>query len=92
LIETSTFFWQALHVNLELPEIEQTQFTPGELRLELACALYARGKISAVSGAHLAGLDLFSFQGALKERGIPRNYSLEDLHDDMLALKKLFPA
>jgi len=59
--------------------------------LELACALYARGRLSAVGGAHFAGVDLFSFQGALKERGIPRNYSLQDLHDDMEGLKKLFP-
>ena len=27
----------------------------------------------------------------LKERGIPRNYRLQDLHDDMDALKKVFP-
>ena len=79
-------------MTLELPEIETTNLTPAELRLELACALYARGRISAVTGSHLAGVDLISFQGALKERGIPRNYSLEDFHDDMDALKKLFPA
>jgi hypothetical protein len=37
-------------------------------------------------------LDLISFHGALKERGIPRNYTIQDFHDDMDALKKLFPA
>lgn len=77
-------------MTLELPEIENTD--PDELRLELACALYARGKISAVTGSHLASMDLISFQGALKERGTARNYTLEDFHDDMDALKKLFPA
>ena len=65
--------------------------TADDLRLELACALYARGKIRAVGGAHMAGVDLFTFQGALKERGIPRNYSLVDLGEDMEAIKKLFP-
>jgi predicted HTH domain antitoxin len=70
-------------VTLELPEMENT---------DLACALYRRGKISAVTGSHLAGIDLISFQGALKERGIPRNYTLDDFRDDMDALKKLFPA
>jgi predicted HTH domain antitoxin len=79
-------------MNLELPEIENTALTPAELRLELACALYARGKITAVTGAHLAGLDLIGFQGALKERGIPSNYTIEDFRDDMDALQKLFPA
>jgi len=77
---------------LELPEIQSSEFSPAELRLELACALYARGKISAVTGSHLAATDLISFQGALKERGIFRNYTLEDFRDDMDALKKLFPA
>ena len=66
--------------------------TPAELRLELACALYARGKITAITGSHLAGLDLITFQSALKERGIVRNYTLGDFRDDMAALKKLFPA
>lgn len=78
-------------VTLELPEIETMNLTPAELRLELACALYARGRITAVAGSHLADLDLVSFQGALKERGIPRNYSVEDLHDDLDSLKRLFP-
>jgi predicted HTH domain antitoxin len=83
---------QTHHVTLELPDIEHTEMTAAEVRLELACALYARGKITAVTGSHLAGVDLISFQAALKERAIPRNYSLDDLHDDMDALKKLFPA
>lgn len=79
-------------MTLELPDIENTDLSPADLRLELACALYARGKITAVMGSHLAALDVISFQGALKERGIPRNYTLEDFRDDMEALKKLFPA
>jgi predicted HTH domain antitoxin len=90
--EKPFFFWQAVRVNLELPEIENSELTPADLRLELACALYARGKITAITGSHLAGLDLISFHGALKERGIPRNYTIQDFHDDMDALKKLFPA
>lgn len=78
-------------MTLELPDSETMNLTPEEIRLELACALYARGKVTAVGGAHLAGLDLFSFQGALKERGVPRNYTLQDLRDDMQATQKLFP-
>lgn len=79
-------------MTLELSEIEHTELTAAEVRLELACALYARGKITAVTGSHLALVDLIGFQAALKERGIARNYSLDDFHDDMDALKKLFPA
>jgi predicted HTH domain antitoxin len=79
-------------VNVELPDLESTELTAADIRLELACALYGRGKLSAVAGAHLADVDLISFQGALKERGIHRNYSLDDFRDDMVALKKLVPA
>jgi len=78
-------------VTLELSDHETRNLTPEELRLELACALYARGRLRAVGGAHLASVDLFSFQGALKERGIPRKYTMQDLHDDMEAMKTLFP-
>ena len=45
-------------------------------------AIDSSGK-TAVS-AHLARV--------LKERGIARNYTLADFHDDMAALKILFPA
>jgi predicted HTH domain antitoxin len=68
------------------------QFSADELRLELACALYARGKLSAIGGSHLADTDLITFQGALVQRGIPRNYSVQDLHDDVAALDRLLGA
>lgn len=78
---------------LELPEISAIRrFSADDLRLELACALYARGRISAVTGADIAGIDLVSFQSALHERGIPRQYSASDLQDDLATLDKLFPA
>jgi predicted HTH domain antitoxin len=80
-------------MTLELPEITAIQrFSADDLRLELACALYARGRISAVSGADLSGVDLLTFQKALQEREIPRQYSAEDLDDDIATLDKLFPA
>ena len=75
---------------LNLPDIPAaTRMSEAELRLELACALYAQGKVSAVGGSHLAGIDLVRFQGALVERDIPRNYSVRDLHDDLAALDRL---
>ena len=75
---------------LELPDAEMKDFTPSELKLELACALYARGRVGKVRGAEIAGVDFFTFQGALCERGIPM-YTLEMLREDTEALKKLFP-
>lgn len=80
-------------MTLELPEISAIRrFSAEDLRLELACALYARGRLGAVSGADLCGLDLVSFQAALREREIPRQYSVEDLDDDLATLEKLFTA
>jgi predicted HTH domain antitoxin len=77
-------------MNLELPEIDASDLTPAELRLELACALYARGRIGKVRGAEIAGVEFFTFQKALVERGIPL-YTMEMLHEDLESLKKLFP-
>jgi predicted HTH domain antitoxin len=64
--------------------------SPEDLRLELACALYARGKLTKVRGAELAGVDFFAFQQALKERRIS-TYSIEDLDREVAVLKEHFP-
>jgi predicted HTH domain antitoxin len=64
--------------------------TPEELRLELACALYARGKLTKVRGADFAGVDFFTFQQALKERRIS-TYSIEDLNREVETLNECFP-
>lgn len=77
-------------MTLELPDTEGKNFTPEELRLELACALYARGRLGKVRGAELAGVDFFTFQGALVERGIPL-YTMDMLQEDLESLKKLPP-
>lgn len=64
--------------------------TPEELRLELACALCARGKLTKLRGAELAGVDFFGFQEALKQRHIS-TYTLEDLDREITNLNELFP-
>jgi predicted HTH domain antitoxin len=64
--------------------------TEAELRLELACAMYARGKLSKTAGAALAGVDLFTFQEALGERDIS-NYTVDHLHGEVEALRECFP-
>ena len=64
--------------------------SPEMLRLEVACALYARGQIGKVGGAQLTGIDFFTFQQALGERGIA-SYTDEMLDGDLAAIKTLFP-
>jgi len=73
-------------MTLTLPD--QPNMSEAEIRLELACALYARGKISKVAGAEMAGVDFFAFQGALGERGIS-SYNVEMLEQDVQTLREL---
>ena len=84
--------WDYNHnMTIQLPEIEAVErFSPDELRLELACALYARGLIGKVAGADLAGIDFFSFQRGLGERGIPMCTD-KMFEEDMANLESLFP-
>ena len=79
-------------MTLTLPDtIENFRLTPGEVRLELACALYARGLIGRVGATELAGIDFFAFQRALGERGIPI-VTTQMLEDDLASFKALFPS
>ena len=78
-------------MTITLPDLpEGASFTPDELKLELACALYARGRIGRVSAIELAGVDFFTFQRALGERGIAITTE-SMLDDDLATLQTLFP-
>src|SRR5258708_5656775 len=73
-------------VILTLPD--QLGLSEAEMRLELACSLYARGRIGKVAGADLAGVDFFTFQGALGEREIP-SYTKAMIEEDVQSLREL---
>jgi predicted HTH domain antitoxin len=78
-------------VTITLPDMPETaKLAPDELKLELACALYARGRVGKIAAAEMAGVDFFSLQRALEERGIPL-YTEQMLADDLRTLKTLFP-
>jgi predicted HTH domain antitoxin len=78
-------------MTITLPDIpDAPSLSPAEVRLELACALYARGRIGKVTAAEYAGVDFFTFQRALGERGIS-TYTDEALANDLQSLKELFP-
>jgi predicted HTH domain antitoxin len=78
-------------VTIEIPDaLAVGEFTPQELQLELACALYSRGRIGKLAGAEMAGVDFFTFQKALGERQIPI-VTEKMLAADVNALKELFP-
>ena len=74
-------------MTLTLPDApELLSIPPDDLRLELACALFARGRLGKVVGAELAGVDFFGFQRVLGERGLTP-YSPEMLEEDVLMLR-----
>lgn len=78
-------------MTIELPDVPASeQLTAEEMRLELACALYARGRIGKVAATEMAGVDFFTFQRALSERGVPL-YTQQMLASDIQSLNETFP-
>jgi len=77
-------------MTIELPDVPAAgQLTPDEIRLELACALCARGRIGKVAATQLAGVDFFTFQRALSERRVPL-YTEQMLASDIQSLNETF--
>jgi len=78
-------------MTITLPDLPETaQLSSEEMRLELACALYSRGRVGKVVAAEMAGVDIFTFQRALQDRDIPL-YTEPMLATDLQTLKELFP-
>lgn len=77
-------------MTIELPDVPAADhLTPDEIRLELACALYARGRIGKVAATQMAGVDFFTFQRALSERRVPL-YTEQMLASDIQSLNETF--
>ena len=51
---------------------------------------YRSGRLSHRQVGDALGLDYWQVENFLKERGVPLNYSSEDLQTDRAALRKLF--
>ena len=78
-------------MTIELPEVPASErLTPDEIRLEFACALYARRRIGKVAATEMAGVDFFTFQRALSERRVPL-YTEQMLASDIQSLNESFP-
>jgi predicted HTH domain antitoxin len=60
------------------------QVSEGELRLGLACGLYASGQVSRNVGARIAGLDRLAFDEALFQRNIA-SFTPDMLAEDLQA-------
>lgn len=76
-------------LTLEVPQevVDAVKLPPaeveGELRKELALALYRRGVLSLGKARVLARMSRWEFEELLGERKIPRHYTEADLEDDI---------
>jgi predicted HTH domain antitoxin len=76
-------------LNLELPRdsVQLLGANDAErqkvIRVELALALYASGKLPPGHAADLAGMGRWAFADIVKARGITTPYTLEMIQEDM---------
>ena len=79
------------NICIEIPReiMQSARTTPLELKKELALLLYRQNKISFGKARELAGINVWSFQQLLGDRGINVKYDVEDLDDDLRNLKNL---
>ncbi|MGV3658918.1 MAG: UPF0175 family protein [Prosthecobacter sp.] len=74
-------------MTLTLPDIPS--LAEADLRLELACGLYASRKMARGVAARVAGIDDDSFEKELQSRGITNGYNSGDLESDLAVLNQL---
>ncbi len=61
-----------------------------DIRLDLACALFAAGRVSRSVACRIAGMERHGFDAELASRHIS-GYTVETLDEDLATLKILFP-
>jgi predicted HTH domain antitoxin len=78
----------AATMNIEIPAdvLESARMTVQDAKLELAIALFCRGRLSMGKAAELAEMSVSQFQLQLGARQIGPHYSVEDALGDSAAL------
>lgn len=66
------------------------QYSPKELKIDVAIWLYERKKLTISRAARLAGVSLIDFNKALALRGHLVHYTESDLENDLHTMEKLF--
>ena len=81
-------------LTMEIPSdaLESARMTIGDAKLELAIALFSRGRLSMGKTAELAGLFAGQFQLHLGARGLSSHYGVEDALEDKAILAAMRPA
>lgn len=60
----------------------------GEKRIEYAVELYRSGRVTGWKASQIAGVSLWRFYEAIRERGVLLQYSEHDLEEDLKALSE----
>lgn len=76
---------------LEIPQdiLDSARLSTEDARLELAVTLYAQQRLSIGKAREFAGMSLWEFRQVLASRGIPPHYDVDELEDDVSALRAL---
>jgi predicted HTH domain antitoxin len=69
--------------------LEAAELSERDLRVELALALYTRGKLSLGKAAEVAEVPVAELMQRMGDRDIPLNYDVTDLEHDLRTLRKL---
>lgn len=64
--------------------------TESDIRLDLACAMFAAGRVSRTVACRIAEMERNIFDQELIRRRIP-SYTEEMLDDDLANLRRIFP-
>jgi len=69
--------------------LDSARLTVGDVKRELAVALYAQRRLAIGKARELAELSLWEFRQLLASRQIPTHYDTDDLADDLATLRSL---
>ena len=72
--------------------LESARMTVGDVKLELAIALFSRGRLLMGKAAELAGIPAGQFQSYLGTQNLGAHYNVEDALDDKAILAASRPS
>lgn len=78
-------------MSIEIPDesLRELITRPEDLRREVVIAMYEAGKIGGGKARELLGLDVRSWDGLAKARGLRGAYDVEDFEQDIKNLREL---
>lgn len=78
-------------MSLSIPDdlLKAAGLSAREMAVEVAILLYRQERVSLGTAARFAGLDRFDLQQVMALRGVPLNFDVHDLEDDLATIRRL---